>query len=352
MALLGPDTALDVALTVYRYFSDPTMPLAATLDLLRESTVCVRFAIVELSRDASNHATIALRGDVSVDLGSAATSRFTWPEGATWVSADADDLEVVRLSLGAAPQADPTLPFSTGVVKASDLVVSLDSVNIASADATPWTVGPADDADGDDHELTVLLEETVARTAHRQRQANMEPFAGGSSRVDSSPAASIAPMPIAPLAAPPESASPSSPMPGPASSTSPAAPPPRHPQRVDLSSLMRPVTWTLRLPDGNELEAGSSIVVGRRPWRSDPDETSTYYIVAPSPLREISSKHLEFSVVGDALVARDLESTNGTLILAPNKPPRLLTDGRTVTLDSGDTLDLGEGFQIVVGERR
>lgn len=92
--------------------------------------------------------------------------------------------------------------------------------------------------------------------------------------------------------------------------------------------------------------------MGRQPWRTDPDETSTYYILAPSPGRQISGKHLEFSVVGDQLQARDLRSTNGTIVMAQDRPPHLLTDGNSVTLESGDTLDLGEGFRIVVGERR
>jgi pSer/pThr/pTyr-binding forkhead associated (FHA) protein len=99
------------------------------------------------------------------------------------------------------------------------------------------------------------------------------------------------------------------------------------------------------------LDAAPQIVVGRRPWRTDPDETSTYYIVAPSPRKEISGKHVEFAVVGDELQARDMGSTNGTLVIAPDKPPRLLHEGRAVRLDIGDTLDLGEGFRIVVGAR-
>lgn len=113
----------------------------------------------------------------------------------------------------------------------------------------------------------------------------------------------------------------------------------------------RPWVWTLRLPDGNELEAAPQIVVGRRPWRSDPDETQTYYVVAPSPHREISSKHVEFTVVGNELRARDMDSTNGTLISGPHKAPRLLHEGKAVALEAGDIIDLGEGFRILVGIR-
>ncbi|MFV0634872.1 FHA domain-containing protein [Demequina sp.] len=92
-------------------------------------------------------------------------------------------------------------------------------------------------------------------------------------------------------------------------------------------------------------------MVGRRPWRSDPDETQTYYVKAPSPHREISSKHVEFTVAGGQLRARDLDSTNGTLVESADKPPRLLRGGNATRLDVGDVLDLGEGFRIVVGSR-
>jgi len=126
----------------------------------------------------------------------------------------------------------------------------------------------------------------------------------------------------------------------------------RRPLPVDLAAMMKVPAWTLTLPDGNELEAAPQIVVGRRPWRSDPDETQTYYIVAPSPQREISGKHMEFTVVGGELFARDLDSTNGTVIYTPHKPPRLLHEGNATSLAAGDALDLGDGFRIVVGTRR
>jgi len=57
-------------------------------------------------------------------------------------------------------------------------------------------------------------------------------------------------------------------------------------------------------------------------------------------------------MVGTALQARDLGSTNGTLVFTHDKAPLLLREGRAVRLNIGDTLDLGEGFRIVVGARK
>jgi hypothetical protein len=102
------------------------------------------------------------------------------------------------------------------------------------------------------------------------------------------------------------------------------------------------------LPDGNELEAVTPILVGRRPWTSDFDTQSAVHVAVPSPLREVSGIHLELRELEGALHARDLHSTNGTIVLTPSKPPRLLDGGRTTALVVGDVLDVGEGFQIVI----
>ncbi|WP_395638862.1 FHA domain-containing protein [Pseudolysinimonas sp.] len=126
---------------------------------------------------------------------------------------------------------------------------------------------------------------------------------------------------------------------------------PAQPQRVDLGMGARLVPLVLQLPDGSELEPSTPVVLGRRPWRTTPEETSTSYVVAPSPKREISGVHLEVALVGGELVARDLESTNGTLVLTPARAPRLLHEGRSTALRAGDILDLGEEFRISVGTR-
>jgi pSer/pThr/pTyr-binding forkhead associated (FHA) protein len=74
-------------------------------------------------------------------------------------------------------------------------------------------------------------------------------------------------------------------------------------------------------------------------------------VLAPSPNREISGTHLELQVVDGELLARDLDSTNGTLVLTPAQAPRLLHEGRSTALHAGDVLDLGEDFRISVSTR-
>jgi hypothetical protein len=112
-----------------------------------------------------------------------------------------------------------------------------------------------------------------------------------------------------------------------------------------------PSVWHLAFPDSSELDVTRPVIIGRRPWAVGGDERSVVRLVAPSPLCEISATHLELSLVDGQLNARDLQSTNGTVIYGPSRAPRLLNSGRAVALLSGDILDLGESFTIAVSMR-
>lgn len=127
-------------------------------------------------------------------------------------------------------------------------------------------------------------------------------------------------------------------------------PHPAIPAPVETSSprAVSGVGWVLRLPDGNLLEPARPLLLGRRPWSHVDDTGSALHVAAPSPRREISALHLEVALVDNALVARDLDSTNGTLLLSPGRPPRLLHAGAALPVSAGDVLDLGEGFRVEV----
>lgn len=108
--------------------------------------------------------------------------------------------------------------------------------------------------------------------------------------------------------------------------------------------------WILRLPDGDELDADGTIVIGRSPWEQESGEGAVRHVSAPSPKKQISGTHLELAIADGQLVARDLDSTNGTIVLTPEGPPRLLHGGSAASLRTGDILDLGESFRIVVSD--
>lgn len=291
VGLFSADASAEVISTVHRMLDGPGSTPEPALELLSNPTSAERFALVEIV-DADNRIFgVTMRGDIVVDLGGASTSRFTWPRGQNWLHGEAYGVESLHLSMEPVASAVSGLPLRNGAVRASAISVGVDlAIN------APLTSGESE-----------LPLETVALSDLERDAAYEEAIESTMSRKASDIEA---------------------------------------PAPIDTGTI-----WTLTLPDGNELVAAPQIVVGRKPWRSSPDETQTYYIVAPSPHREISSKHVEFIASGGELRARDLDSTNGTLVLTPDRPPRLLRGGDSVSLQRGDTLDLGEGFRIVVGSR-
>ena len=107
-------------------------------------------------------------------------------------------------------------------------------------------------------------------------------------------------------------------------------------------------TVLLELPGGNLLDPATPIMVGRRPWTNATDDLSRYHVTAPSPERQISARHILIDSVGGQLVAHDLNSTNGTIVLRFGRPPRLLRDGGSTLVEVGDVLDLGESYRITI----
>ncbi|MDN4471493.1 FHA domain-containing protein [Demequina zhanjiangensis] len=223
-----------------------------------------RFAI---ARTDTAPARIALRGDLTIDLGPSATTRFGLPSGSTGVLGEVDGLERLSFTLGTDDESPHRLPLRDGACPASAVHATFAH---APGEGTALSPQSADD------------------------QAQGEAAAVASDRSG----------------------------------------------------------WVLTLPDGRELDARPRLVVGRRPEEDESTDTGALYVTAPSPQREISARHLELTVEDDVLRARDMGSTNGTLVLRPDRPAHLLHDSRDATLDAGDTLDLGEGFRITVARRR
>jgi hypothetical protein len=295
VCLLGDESDAGVAIELYRLLELPSTTIADVLDVFALHGATKRFAIVEVLDPVECIVHVAVSGEVAVDLAGATSTRLSGPTGATSFNGEVRGVQTLRLTLGAHGEGSTPLPIRRGVVRTRD--ISID----AAAGSPPLP------AAADVLLLTVPIE--VPRPAAPVEEVPAEPVVV-EGRVD-----------------------------------------PAQPQRIDLGmgGVLR--VLVLQLPDGSELEPNTPVVLGRRPWRTTPEETTTYYIVAPSPKREISGVHLEVALVGGELVARDLDSTNGTLVLTPARTPRLLHEGRSTALQAGDILDLGEDFRIVVGTR-
>ena len=99
-----------------------------------------------------------------------------------------------------------------------------------------------------------------------------------------------------------------------------------------------------RLADGTEVDLDVAVYLGRKP--SVPRihvGAAPRLVTLPSPLKELSSTHLELRVVGGALVASDMRSTNGTNVHLPGSAPRTLIHGESAVVIPGTRIDLGEG---------
>ena len=109
--------------------------------------------------------------------------------------------------------------------------------------------------------------------------------------------------------------------------------------RVHRRPSARPV---LRVGADRVLELDLPVVFGRSPRPAA--HPGARLVALSSPRREISAAHLEVRLEGDALVARDLDSTNGTIVREPDGSMQLLRHGATARLARGASLDLGDGM--------
>jgi pSer/pThr/pTyr-binding forkhead associated (FHA) protein len=71
-----------------------------------------------------------------------------------------------------------------------------------------------------------------------------------------------------------------------------------------------------------------------------------HLVTVPSPQQDISRSHVEIQIEGSHVIARDLDTTNGTMLRRPGQPPLRLTVSDSVLAISGDVLDLGDGITV------
>jgi hypothetical protein len=108
----------------------------------------------------------------------------------------------------------------------------------------------------------------------------------------------------------------------------------------------------LRLPDGSiepivgELVLGRAPAIGRVTGARVPRPV---VIGAGDP--DISRTHLRVAVEGGTAVVTDLESRNGTQVVAPGQPPVRLRPAEATPVLPDTVIDLGGGWTIQVVER-
>ncbi|WP_167202310.1 FHA domain-containing protein [Actinomyces respiraculi] len=105
-----------------------------------------------------------------------------------------------------------------------------------------------------------------------------------------------------------------------------------------------PVLMVLFLSTGQRVPVRGEVVVGRAP---QPCAAGGSLLVPVSgPTGVISRSHLLVSTAGWSVLARDLGSHNGTVLLRPGIAPVLLGSTVPCPLLVGDLLDIGDGVTI------
>lgn len=93
--------------------------------------------------------------------------------------------------------------------------------------------------------------------------------------------------------------------------------------------------WVLLLPDGTTLPVADGLVIGRQPVSADGGPT------AAVPSTQVSKSQARFQISGGRLGIRDLDSTNGTVLVHPDDTEEWVSSIDETTIQPGDRLEIG-----------
>ena len=406
IALLTPDDA--VALRAWELLDGLAGPTDLLQDLIRDGFVTLPpFVLVDATGDGVR---VLVRGDAraEVDTGRE-TARWTGAGVSTWAERSFEQVTLVRVDAGETA-VDP-LPLRAGVVRCGgfeyrpatgpppaaerqpvpgpviESVPAAEPAPIVQQAAAP-AVGPAvqpvaesgpdlppepgctpdlaqtrtdDPEDGFDHLFESTIMRSVEDAAIREVVEDAAALDGAAEPAD--PAGAAEP---AEPSEPPEPAEPSEPVeqgePDPARIGD-------HDGRTimsgDLDALREQTPNTDPIPSGAstdpattarlELSTGDvvvldrDVVIGRRPEveRVQGGRVPTV-VTVPSPQQDVSRTHLRIGRSGEQVLATDLHSMNGTLLVGADGITRNLDGGAPHPLADGDTLDIGDGVTLTL----
>ncbi|MFE1665171.1 FHA domain-containing protein [Microbacterium sp. P02] len=408
VVLIDRSAGVDFVTALYRQLQDEDGGLDAALDAIAGADVGAAVAVVELRQARERTLRAAVRGAFSVEMGGGGSTRLGGPSRPDWSMTEASGVHRFTLRAPDAPDLD-ALPLRSGVVRATRVDFAIDDgvpprPGLLPEDETTrqMPILRRESARRPDPQPTqervsrLLPAEPIPAEPVTDVPVTDVPVTG-----ESAPAATdrAAPTPEQPPAGRPTAPFPA-PLPIRASAHAAAdilgaargrdddvgtgghgaadtgtggrgtgghgtsdrgaddhGTGDRGGDHALVSDTLAPAAsgpagWIFGLPDGSELDDRAPIVFGRKPWHRRGRLDDAVHVVVPSPRREISGEHLEIRISGSSATARDLGSTNGTLLFSGDGAPRLVHAGVEVPLSRGDILDLGEGFCVTVGARR
>lgn len=132
---------------------------------------------------------------------------------------------------------------------------------------------------------------------------------------------------------------------GPPSSTAAA---PVTPSFASSEQLAKEQRGRAVFSTGTVVTLDKNVIVGRAPKASRVTGDMPHLVTVPSPSQDISRSHVELRMEGAAVVAVDLNTTNGTLVRRQGAEPVRLHPGEPHVLLNGDVLDLGDNVTVTM----
>lgn len=343
------------------------------------------FAIVWWPAVGSSDVTAVVRGDAVVDLTSpGGTRRFDAHGIQPWHLADFSDVVALRITAADAPL--DRLGEATDVIRHPRASVRASSIEWASAQtatasaatasaptASPPTTHAANSAVVDADTIV------VPRTRRPVPDHSTPPYAPTEWRAEHGDGADTALMhgrdrphpamttpavddglvgpPTRPIALPPLPPPPMPPPPMPAVPSTSAVPP--APPEVEPAAAGAPPSPgaqsgsqvpAFRIGDGPAHPVTVPVLIGRRPLaRRIPGVAGAApeLVTVASPQAVVSGTHLELRLEGSRLIATDLRSTNGTVVITASGVRRMRA-GESIVVTPGTSLDLGDGTIIEI----
>jgi hypothetical protein len=109
-----------------------------------------------------------------------------------------------------------------------------------------------------------------------------------------------------------------------------------------------PVLAVLRASNGTTVDVVGSVLVGRAPASDRARVPDPALLTVTSPSHDISRTHLEVFASGWDVGVTDLNSTNGTVLVAPDASIRTMDPGETTLVELGTSLELADGISVLI----
>lgn len=231
------------------------------------------------------------------------------------------------------------LPVPTGRVEPAPVnaVDAVDAVGQVDGEETAAPVAPMNSPDE--------AGEVAAPGPQREwRPTASAPRAPGAA--DGLAPVSAAPAP--PAAAPPPPAPPILPPPALPRPATPGAELPEDVERTRLvdRSAAAGERFVLQFSTGESVTVSGSGLIGRNP-AAEPGEYVDQTVSVFDAGKSVSKTHLEFGQEAGRFWVSDRFSTNGSVVRAPDSPPRRCEPGRRYLISRGTRVDIGEQFFVV-----